>query len=123
MITGAQEKLLQQLDYENPAAIAETMDLIIAYGDSRDAGDYGDYGDLPGPDDLRSILAIVDNFCRETFAGNEVHIQICRECYGQAMYESFFDGPLEPNSYLQYLSENIGGPEGIEEGGGQITVP
>ena len=121
-----QEKLLQQLDYENPAAIAETMDLIIAYGDSRDAGDYGDYGDygdLPGPDDLRSILAIVDNFCRETFAGNEVHIQICRECYGQAMYESFFDGPLEPNSYLQYLSENIGGPEGIEEGGGQITLP
>lgn len=119
-----QEKLLAELDYSNPSAVAETMDLIVAYGDAQ-GGDGSD--DMPGPDDLRAILAIVDNFCRETFAGNEVQIQICRDCYSQAMYESFFDSPLEPNSYLEYLSENMdpdGQYQGIEfDGNGQISPP
>lgn len=97
--------LLDQLGYvDSTGALATTMNQIVAYGDSR--GDpNNDYN--PTPDDLRAVLAIVDNFCRQTFAGNEVHIQICRECYSQAVFEAFFNGPNDPNSYLEYLSENL----------------
>jgi len=118
-----QEKLLERLDYSNQAAVADTMGLIVAYGDAQGNGS----DDVPGPEHLRAILAIVDNFCRQTFAGNEVKIQICRDCYSQAMYEAFFDAPLTPNSYLEYLSENMehdGQYEGIEfDGNGQISPP
>ena len=107
-----EQKLLERLDYYDPTAINGTMDLIIAFGDNHGEED-------ASPEDLRLILTIVDTFCRSTFAGDDIKIQICRECYSQAMYEAFFDGPLEPNSYFDYLMQNYG--DGQDGGGGEIT--
>lgn len=115
-----QNNLLSRLDYYDPEAITETMDLILAYGDARGVDD----GSPPNPNDLRAILAIVDNFCRQTFAGNEVHIQICRECYGDAMFQAFFVGDYEPNQYVQDLSLNWEFGNSISDGppsGGEIS--
>lgn len=106
-----ENKLMERLDYYDPNAITGTMDLIVAFGDNHGEGD-------ATPEDLRVVLTIVDTFCRSTFAGDDIKIQICRECYSQAMYEAFFDGPLEPNSYFEYLMENY--DHGDQGGGGEI---
>tara|TARA_B100001059_G_scaffold233881_1_gene274988 strand:+ start:17513 stop:19042 length:1530 start_codon:yes stop_codon:yes gene_type:complete len=95
-------RLFEQLQYSDSTGVNAAMNLILDYGASRDQG-----SDEPNINDMRVILNIIDTFCRSTFAGDAVKIQICRECYSGAVQEAFFQSDQEPNAYFQGLMENL----------------
>jgi hypothetical protein len=69
---------------------------------------------MPGPQDLRVVLAIVDEFCKATYPGDAVKIQLCRDCYTQAVYDTF-TSDTEAQAYFQNMVGNLNndGPGGI----------
>ena len=72
---------------------------------------------IPGPDDLRVVLAIVDEFCKATYPGDAVKIQLCRDCYAQAVYDAF-DSSSEAQEYFQDMVNNLNNDN---SGGGGIS--
>ena len=61
---------------------------------------------MPGPNELRVVLAIVDEFCKATYPGDAVKIQLCRDCYTQAVYDAF-DSSSEAVQYYQSMIGNL----------------
>jgi len=94
--------LMQRLNYNgNTTAMVNE---IIAYGNNEEQQE-NDYP--PNVTHLRAILTIVDTFCRNTYAGDQVKIQICRECFTDAVVNSLSLTDQGGNSYFEYLLENL----------------
>ena len=97
--------------------ILAAMDEYREYGHNID--DDGSVPYIPGPDDLRVVLAIVDEFCKATYPGDAVKIQLCRDCYAQAVYDAF-DSSSEAQEYFQDMVNNLNNDN---SGGGGISPP
>ena len=117
LIQGAfQQRLMNRLNYNG--GTNSMVNQIIAYGSDQQ---HEDYDGPPTSVHLRAILTIVDNFCRNTFAGDQVKIRICRECFSDAVIYTFgIDLQNEQsNGYLELLLQNLehDGIQGIIQGG------
>ncbi|MEE3001783.1 MAG: FecR family protein, partial [Planctomycetota bacterium] len=115
LIQGAfQERLLNRLNYTG--STNSMVNQIIAYGNSQSENE--DYDGPPTSVHLRAMLTIVDNFCRNTFPGDQVKIRICRECFSDAVIYTFgIDLQNETaNAYLGHLLENLEGGGGNNNG-------
>lgn len=97
--------------------ILAAMDAYREYGHTIE--DENDDSYMPGPDDLRVVLAIVDEFCRATFPGDAVKIQLCRDCYAEAVNQAF-GSTAEAQQYFQQMVDNLNNDH---DGGGGISPP
>ena len=95
----------QSLNYSGGIdPILAAMDEYRIYGHEIEDENNTPY--MPGPNELRVVLAIVDEFCKATYPGDAVKIQLCRDCYTQAVYDAF-DSSSEAVQYYQSMIGNL----------------
>ena len=90
------ENLMQRLNYSG--SVNPIIDGVTAYGEYIDAN-LDNY--VPSATDLRAILMLVDEFCQTRFPGNAVKIQICRQCFTDAVTTTFSGS--QGDAYYEYL--------------------
>ena len=98
-----EHRLSQRLNYNGN--VNTVVNEVIAYGDS--VSEFFNQGGYPSRDHLRAILSIVDNFCKNKFPNDQVKIQICRECFTDAVVFSFSSNVGKGRTYLEYLMGNL----------------
>jgi len=94
--------------------LPETYAGIIDYGDAQWSGQ-----PFTGSDDLRTMLALVDEFCVTTFNENGEKIEVCREAFANAMNYVIYNDYYGQPGLTQY-GQGLQDPEG---GQPNITLP
>jgi len=95
--------------------LPETYESILEYGDANWSGQ-----PFTGPDDLRTMLAFVNEFCMTTFDGNGNQIEVCRQSFANAMNWLIYND-MQPPGYVPGLTPY---GQGLQNpGGGQVAIP
>jgi hypothetical protein len=101
------ENLMQRLNYSG--SVNPLIESVTAYGEYIDTN-FDDY--VASATDLRAILMIVDEFCQTRYPGNAVKIQICRQCFTDAVTTTFSGSQGE--AYYEYLVGGVNGEPAFE---------